>query len=158
MVCDAVFLPGELDEDGDEENPSAADYEAMAEQFRTKPWPEVFDGILAGGDEAVMRTDFGEDVMACCIYGLTGSARGWADDWAAFTKPWGFSVKDITVPSFLLHGEVDRFVPLAHGEWLAENIPSVAARFIPDQGHFPRTEAVYVQAFAELKQAVRTPI
>jgi len=57
----------------------------------------------------------------------------WADN--CMLRPWGFSVADIKVPVLLLHGRLDKFVPIGHGEWLAARIPGVEARLLDDDGH-----------------------
>ena len=35
----------------------------------------------------------------------------------------------------LRHGREDRFVPVGHGEWLAQHIPGVRAELTDDDGH-----------------------
>ena len=35
-----------------------------------------------------------------------------------------------------MHGEQDQLVPVSHGKWLAQHIPNVEARSLPDEGHF----------------------
>ncbi len=52
------------------------------------------------------------------------------------SRAWGFEVSDISVPTFLWHGEADTVVPAAFGRWLAERIPVCRAQFIPGAGHF----------------------
>ncbi len=45
----------------------------------------------------------------------------------------------IQTPVLLLHGRHDRFVPFAHGEWLARAIPGVEARLSDTDGHLSLT-------------------
>jgi pimeloyl-ACP methyl ester carboxylesterase len=40
-------------------------------------------------------------------------------DLVLFTRPWGFSVRDIVVPIRFWHGDADNIVPLSHGRHLA---------------------------------------
>jgi predicted esterase len=35
----------------------------------------------------------------------------------------------------LLHGRRDESVPFSHGQWLADHIPGVEARFYDHEGH-----------------------
>jgi pimeloyl-ACP methyl ester carboxylesterase len=57
------------------------------------------------------------------------------DDDLAFTRHWGFELADISVPTYLWQGSEDLMVPFAHGEWLAEHIPGVAAHLERGEGH-----------------------
>jgi pimeloyl-ACP methyl ester carboxylesterase len=72
--------------------------------------------------------------------GLATTVDGWLDDDIAFTEPWGFELAEIDRPVLLLHGDDDRFVPVAHGHWLAQRIPGVDARVDPRDGHLTLLE------------------
>jgi pimeloyl-ACP methyl ester carboxylesterase len=67
--------------------------------------------------------------------GLRNGADGIRDDNLSDTKPWGFDLGSIRVPTQVWHGAHDRFVPIAHGRWLAAHIPNVDAHLLPDEGH-----------------------
>ena len=41
----------------------------------------------------------------------------------------------IATPTFLWQGTEDLMVPLAHGEWLAGEIPGIRAHLVPGEGH-----------------------
>jgi pimeloyl-ACP methyl ester carboxylesterase len=60
---------------------------------------------------------------------------GYLDDNLAQARDWGFRVSSIAVPVVVLHGELDRLVPVAHGRWLAANIPGARFVILPDAGH-----------------------
>jgi pimeloyl-ACP methyl ester carboxylesterase len=64
---------------------------------------------------------------------------GNVDDDIAFTSPWGFELKQIRIPVLVMQGEKDPIVPIAHGKWLAANIPHAEGRFFPDEGHLSLT-------------------
>lgn len=60
---------------------------------------------------------------------------GWSDDDLAFLGPFGFALDTIAVPTLVVHGEQDRFVPVGHGDWLARNIPGAEAWISAEEGH-----------------------
>lgn len=60
---------------------------------------------------------------------------GLIDDDLAYVNPWGFDPSTIAAPTLIVHGGEDRIVPVTHGEWLAERIPSAELWLRPDDGH-----------------------
>jgi pimeloyl-ACP methyl ester carboxylesterase len=72
--------------------------------------------------------------------GVAGKAieagpEGMIDDNLAYVAPWGFAPANVRRPVLILHGEQDRMVPVAHGEWLARHLPAAELRLYPDDGH-----------------------
>lgn len=61
---------------------------------------------------------------------------GVVGDYRAWGSAWGFALHDIPAPVTVFHGEADSFVPLAHAERLAEDLPAGSLVRIPDAGHF----------------------
>jgi pimeloyl-ACP methyl ester carboxylesterase len=96
----------------------------------------VFETLLGPADRAVLNEELANELLQGVAHGLTDGIDGWLDDDFAFFRPWGFNVSTIDRPVLLLHGADDRFVPLAHGHWLAERVPGVEARLTGDEdGH-----------------------
>jgi 3-oxoadipate enol-lactonase len=58
---------------------------------------------------------------------------------------WNFDVrtrlKEIAVPTTVIHGEKDPTVPVAIGQAMAEAIPNATLHVLKGQGHFPHLEA-----------------
>lgn len=52
-----------------------------------------------------------------------------------FTRPCGFSLRDIRVPIRFWHGDADNIVPLAHAERMAALVPDSELRVRPGEGH-----------------------
>lgn len=52
-----------------------------------------------------------------------------------FSKDWGFLLEDIDTPIYLLYGDADNIVPVAHGEHMAQRLPNAQFRVRPGEGH-----------------------
>jgi pimeloyl-ACP methyl ester carboxylesterase len=63
------------------------------------------------------------------------SVDGWLDDDLAFTRPWGFGLAEITVPTMIWQGSADLMVPFAHGQWLAAQLPGASVHLEEGEGH-----------------------
>jgi len=50
-------------------------------------------------------------------------------------RGWGFDLGAISVPVAIWHGGEDRFVPYAHGRWLAEHVAGATPHLHSDHGH-----------------------
>lgn len=96
--------------------------------------------LLGPEDRAVLTGGLAEYFLESGRHGFDTGADGWLDDDLAFLSPWGFDLGTISRPTLLLHGDDDRFVPVAHGRWLAERVPGVEARIDADDGHLTLVE------------------
>ena len=97
---------------------------------------ELWSTLLGPADVAVLTDDFVDDLHHSDLHGLTPGVDGWLDDDVAFQGPWGFELGAISRPLLLLHGADDRFVPIAHGRWLAAHLPQAESRLTGDEdGH-----------------------
>lgn len=104
----------------------AAEVDAMMEMLRS---------LLAPVDAASLSGELGAFLLEHTKLGLAPGADGWWDDGVAMVQDWGFGLSQIRTPVLLMHGREDRFVPFAHGEWLAGAIPGVEARLLDSDGH-----------------------
>ncbi len=69
---------------------------------------------------------------------VRGSRRRFSapvSDLVLFTRPWGFSVRDVEVPIHFWYGATDNIVPPAHGEHLAELVPDSTLSISHDESH-----------------------
>lgn len=62
-------------------------------------------------------------------------AEGWIEDDLAFVKPFGFEIDAITTPSLIVHGQLDLFVPVSHGEWLSHAVSGAESWILEDEAH-----------------------
>lgn len=96
---------------------------------------EMLASLLPDVDREVLSDAFAEDVIANMQEALRTGVDGWLDDDLAFVHPWGFSLDEITTPTMIWHGTDDLFSPIAHGQWLAANVPGALAHLLEGQGH-----------------------
>ena len=69
------------------------------------------------------------------VEALRQGGVGFADDMVTHASPWGFDPATIAVPVHLVHGALDRNVPVSNAEYLARVIPGAKLRVLPDQAH-----------------------
>jgi pimeloyl-ACP methyl ester carboxylesterase len=96
---------------------------------------EVMRPFLSDLDAAVLDGELGAYLLDSLRRSVSRSVDGWVDDDLAFTRPWGFELESIRVPTLVVQGRQDLMVPWAHGEWLARNLPSAEAWLREDEGH-----------------------
>ncbi len=63
-------------------------------------------------------------------------SRGVAQDLRLLTRPWGFQLGSITVPTSIHHGDADTTVPPRHARLYAEAIPGAQVHLYSGHGHF----------------------
>ena len=56
----------------------------------------------------------------------------------------------ITIPTLVMHGELDNVIPASHGEQFAAAIPGAELKLYPDVGHLPQEE-IAAQSVADLR-------
>lgn len=107
---------------------------------------ELMASVLPPVDAAVLTGDRAVHAKAGFERAVTQGIAGWRDDDIAFTKPWGFDLDAIRVPTLLWQGVQDMMVPVAHGRWLAERIPGVEAHISEEDGHL----SIYIGRLGEI--------
>jgi len=95
----------------------------------------VLGDLMSDVDKAALTGDYAEWTAASFRKAVSTGVAGWRDDDLAFMRPWGFDLPDIKRPVAIWQGGQDRMVPFAHGEWLAQNIPTAWGHLLPDDGH-----------------------
>ena len=91
--------------------------------------------ILPEVDRAVISDEFGEDFAAGFHEAVRLGVDGWLDDDLAFTKDWGFSLNEISIPIMLWQGDLDLMVPFSHGKWLSSQLPGAKSHLQHGEGH-----------------------
>jgi len=91
--------------------------------------------LLSAVDSEVLSGDFADYLAASTRAGLANGLWGWFDDDIAFARDWGFELNAIATPVTIWQGRQDRFVPFAHGEWLAGHVNRARAQLLDEHGH-----------------------
>jgi len=111
---------------------------AAAEQMLTMGADGLLDAmasLVSPPDRAVLTGELAATMAAEMPTVFASGVQGWIDDDFAFLAPFGFELSAIACPVLIVHGRQDRFVPVAHGEWLAREIPGAEAWISADEGH-----------------------
>lgn len=86
-------------------------------------------------DRAALTGEMAEHTAASFRHAGAQGYVGWLHDDLAMVRPWGFSVRDITVPVAVWQGTADMMVPFAHAQWLAAHIPGAGVHLEEGEGH-----------------------
>jgi pimeloyl-ACP methyl ester carboxylesterase len=128
-------------------------HEADAVGLRDTDAAGLIEGLatlLPDVDRAALTAEFGEDMAANFAEALRTGVDGWVDDDLAFAAPWGFTLAEIAVPTFVWQGSEDLMVPFAHGQWLAAHVPGATAHLERGEGHLSIALGAIDQMLAEL--------
>ncbi|HTT55395.1 MAG TPA: alpha/beta fold hydrolase [Streptosporangiaceae bacterium] len=108
--------------------------------------PQLFLRLAASELPAVDRRALGEPAvrdpfLSNYVEAFRRGSAGVAQDLRVLTRPWGFDLGSIQVPTWIHHGDVDTTVPVGHAELFAAAIPGAKFQLHPGQGHFSILDA-----------------
>ena len=116
--------------------------------------PEMMELILTSTAAGMPGMSvLGGEATGAGFFGQLGAVAMWMGNGGAASR-----LKDIEVPTLVLHGEADLLLPVGNGRILARDIPGVRSRFWPDAGHALNVEAadeVNAEIESHLKSAAR---
>lgn len=95
---------------------------------------EALGDVVTEVDRRAVNGALGEYMVRQTTHALDGGVWGWVDDDIALFTDWGFDLDQVAAPLSIWHGAKDRFVPIAHGEWLVAHT-NAKAHMRPDHGH-----------------------
>jgi pimeloyl-ACP methyl ester carboxylesterase len=98
--------------------------------------------LIGEADRAALTGEFADHLAVAITAAVSNGTDGWFDDDMAFVRAWGFDLDAISVPVTIWHGDDDRMVPSAHGEWLAIHVPGARAAHHHGEGHLSISEAL----------------
>jgi pimeloyl-ACP methyl ester carboxylesterase len=103
--------------------------------------PELFLRLAATAQpdadiRALQDPGMRESFLISYIEAFRRGSWGVAQDLRVLTRPWGFDLSSIKVPTWLRHGDADTTVPVEHARLYAEAIPGAQLQVYPGHGHF----------------------
>jgi pimeloyl-ACP methyl ester carboxylesterase len=88
------------------------------------------------------RPQYGEIIRQGLTEAFRRGVWGWVDDDLCFTRPWGFDIGEIRVPTRVVYGLTDVLVPRHHGDWLGRNVPNAQVVIEDQSGHLRDPEVI----------------
>jgi pimeloyl-ACP methyl ester carboxylesterase len=110
----------------------------------------ILGDLVSEPDREALTGDYAEYSLASTQASISTGVFGWLDDDLAFVRPWGFSLDSISVPVSIWQGREDRFVPITHGEWLADHVPGARSHLLENEGHISLSRHRYGDVLDEL--------
>ncbi|MEW1952547.1 alpha/beta fold hydrolase [Terrabacter sp. NPDC080008] len=92
-------------------------------------------GLLPPVDVAAMTGELADYLAAASRHAGAQGIVGWRDDDLTHTRPWGFDLDDMKVPTAIWQGTEDLMVPFAHAQWLAAHVAGARAHLVEGEGH-----------------------
>jgi pimeloyl-ACP methyl ester carboxylesterase len=85
---------------------------------------------------ALRDQELREAFLAGYLEAFRQGSGGVAQDLRLLTRPWGFELSEISVPTVIHHGTADTTVPVAHAQRFAASIRQAHLQIHPGHGHF----------------------
>lgn len=109
-------------------------------------WPELYFGLASTALPGIDRRALGQpSARKAFILNYSEAFRrgscGVAQDLQVLTRPWGFDLGSINVPTSIRHGDADTTVPLQHARLYAEAIRGAELQIHRGHGHFSILDA-----------------
>jgi pimeloyl-ACP methyl ester carboxylesterase len=105
--------------------------------------------LVSDVDRRAITGALGEFIVRELAHSLSGGNWGWFDDDRALIGNWGFDLTTVRAPVCMWHGGEDRFIPAAHGRWVAAQL-GVESRLLPERGHL----SVSLNSYDEILDAL----
>jgi len=100
------------------------------------PALDLYAAVQPPGDRKLLaRPEFKAMFLDDLLNGSRFQTSAPLTDLVLFTRDWGFSAADVTVPVRWWHGDDDHIVPLAHGQHLVERLPDATLKVIAGESH-----------------------
>ena len=91
--------------------------------------------LVSEPDRIALSGPIGEWWAESLGVSFSTGADGWIDDDLAFVMPFGFEIAAVSPPTLVVHGHLDLFVPVSHGQWLSRAVPRAESWLLADEAH-----------------------
>lgn len=100
------------------------------------PALDLYAAVQPPGDRNLLaRPEFKAMFLDDLLNGSRFQTSAPLTDLVLFTREWGFTAAEVTVPVRWWHGDDDHIVPLAHGQHLVERLPDASLKVIAGESH-----------------------
>jgi pimeloyl-ACP methyl ester carboxylesterase len=100
------------------------------------PALDLYAAVQPPGDRNLLaRPEFKAMFLDDLLNGSRFQTSAPLTDLVLFTRDWGFTAADVTVPVRWWHGDDDHIVPLAHGQHLVGRLPDASLEVIAGESH-----------------------
>ncbi|HET7194730.1 MAG TPA: alpha/beta hydrolase [Nocardioides sp.] len=100
------------------------------------PALDLYAAVQPPGDRKLLaRPEFKAMFLDDLLNGSRFQTSAPLTDLVLFTRDWGFTAAEVTVPVRWWHGDDDHIVPLAHGQHLVERLPDATLKVIDGESH-----------------------
>jgi pimeloyl-ACP methyl ester carboxylesterase len=100
------------------------------------PALDLYAAVQPPGDRNLLaRPEFKAMFLDDLLNGSRFQTSAPLADLVLFTRDWGFTAADVTVPVRWWHGDDDHIVPLAHGQHLVARLPDATLKVIAGESH-----------------------
>ena len=115
---------------------------------------DAMASLLPPADREILTGDYADHEAMVLRWAVSTGTDGWFDDDIAFTRPWGFDLKDVNHPVSIWQGSEDLMVPTAHGQWLTKHVPNSSAHLLDGHGHLSIGKVACEVGFAKLAEVL----
>jgi pimeloyl-ACP methyl ester carboxylesterase len=97
---------------------------------------DLYAAVQPPGDKNLLsRPEFKAMFLDDLLHGSRFQTSAPISDLVLFTRDWGFSLGDVTVPVRWWHGDEDHIVPFAHGQHVVDRLPDATIKTIDGESH-----------------------
>jgi len=97
---------------------------------------DLYAAVQPPGDKNLLsRPEFKAMFLDDLLHGSRFQTSAPISDLVLFTREWGFSLADVSVPVRWWHGDEDHIVPFRHGQHVVDRLPDATIKTIDGESH-----------------------